>query len=101
MNQFILKNPVITEKSLFIANNNNTYTFEVATSATKTQVVEAVEKLFNVKVIGVSTVMRSRSLRKTGKKRTTVLVPRKKKAMVKLAKDQTIALFDLSEQVKK
>lgn len=98
MNQHILKNPVITEKSLFLANKTNAYTFVVAPTATKAQVVEAVEKVFGVKVTGVNTVMRGRSLRRTGKKRSQVLVPRTKKAIVTLEKGQTIALFDLSEK---
>jgi large subunit ribosomal protein L23 len=97
MNAHVLKRPIITEKSLFLANKSNAFTFEVDPNATKTQVVEAVEKLFGVKVTGVSTVMRGRSLRKTGKRRVNTLVPRKKKAIVTLAKGQTIPLFDLSE----
>jgi large subunit ribosomal protein L23 len=97
MNAHILKRPIITEKTLFLANKNNAYTFEVAPTATKTQIAEVVEQLFNVKVTGVSTVMRNRSMRRTGKKRVTTLVPRKKKAIVTLMKGQTISLFDFSE----
>ena len=93
----ILKRPIITEKTLFLANKSNAYTFEVDPSATKTQISEAVERVFNVKVVGISTVMRNRSMRRTGRRRVTVLVPRKKKAMVTLQKGQKIALFDLTE----
>jgi large subunit ribosomal protein L23 len=80
MQAHVLKRPIITEKTLFLASTANAYTFEVQPSATKTQVVKAVEELFNVKVTGVSTVMRGRSMRRTGKRRTTTLVPRKKKS---------------------
>lgn len=97
MNAYVLKRPIITEKTLFLANKTNAYTFEVDPSATKTQVVEAVEKMFGVKVTGVSTVMRNRSLRRTGSKRVKILVPRKKKAIVTLQKGQTITLFDMTE----
>lgn len=97
MNAHILKRPIITEKTLFLASTTNAYTFEVDPTATKTQIAETVEKLFNVKVTGVSTVMRGRSLRRTGKRRTVSLVPRKKKAILTLAKGQTIALFDVAE----
>lgn len=96
MNAHILKRPLITEKTLFLANTANAYTFEVDPSATKTQIAEVVEALFSVKVVGVQTVMRGRSLRRTGKRRTTTLVPRKKKAVVTLEKGQSISLFDLS-----
>ena len=96
MQAHVLKRPIITEKTLFLANTANAFTSEVQPSATKTQVVKAVEELFGVKVTGVSTVMRGRSMRRTGKRRTTIIVPRKKKAIVTLAKGQTIALFDIS-----
>jgi large subunit ribosomal protein L23 len=96
MHTQILKRPLITEKTLFLANTANAYTFEVQPFATKTQVKKAIEDLFKVKVVGVSTVMRGRSMRRTGKRRVTMIVPRKKKAIVTLAKGQTIALFDIS-----
>ncbi len=97
MNAHILKRPIITEKTLFIASKHNAYTFEVDPTATKTQIAETVEKLFGVKVTGVSTVMRGRSLRRTGKRRTISLVPRKKKAILTLQAGQTIPLFDMGE----
>jgi large subunit ribosomal protein L23 len=96
MNAHILKRPIITEKTLFLANTTNAYTFEVDPSATKTQIAAIVEELFNVKVTGVSTVMRGRSLQRTGRRRTVTLVPRKKKAVLTLQKGQTIPLFDIS-----
>lgn len=51
----IIKRPIITEKSTADAAIGK-YTFEVATVATKTQVRQAVEQLFNVKVVKVNTV---------------------------------------------
>lgn len=52
--QDIILAPVITEKSAGeIADGK--YTFKVAASATKTDVRNAVEKLFNVKVVSVNT----------------------------------------------
>jgi large subunit ribosomal protein L23 len=96
MQSHILKRPIITEKTLFLANTSNSYTFEVQPTATKTQVAQAVEELFNVKVTGVSTVMRGRSMRRTGRRRVITVVPRKKKAIVTLQKGQTITLFDIT-----
>lgn len=51
--QDIILTPVITEKSTSeIAEGK--YTFKVAKTATKTEIKEAVEKLFNVKVLSVN-----------------------------------------------
>ncbi len=98
MNAHILKRPIITEKTLYLISTTNSYTFEVDPTATKTQIAETVEKIFNVKVTGVSTVMRGRSLRRTGKRRTVILVPRKKKAILTLQKGQSISLFDMAKE---
>lgn len=55
MNEYrdILKAPVITEKAT-LANNENKYVFKVDTRANKTQVKQAIEKIFNVKVTKVN-----------------------------------------------
>ena len=50
----IIVRPVITEKSSF-AMSEGKYTFEVSKKATKIDIRNAVEKLFGVKVINVST----------------------------------------------
>ena len=49
--------PVITEKAT-IASERNQVTFKVARNATKPQIKEAVEKLFDVKVKAVNTLVR-------------------------------------------
>ena len=51
----IIVRPIITEKSSF-AMSEGKYTFEVSKKATKVDVRNAVEKLFGVKVVNVSTV---------------------------------------------
>jgi large subunit ribosomal protein L23 len=51
----IIKRPVITEKSTADAAIGK-YTFEVAVDATKTEIRQAVEQLFNVRVRQVNTV---------------------------------------------
>ena len=53
--QDIIIKPIITEKSSYDAAVGK-YTFEVAKTATKTDVKNAVEKLFEVKVVAVNTV---------------------------------------------
>jgi len=49
--------PVITEKAT-LASERNQVIFRVAKSATKPQIKEAVEKLFDVKVTSVNTLVR-------------------------------------------
>ena len=49
--------PVITEKAT-IASENNQFVFKVARNATKPQIKEAIEKLFDVKVTAVNTLLR-------------------------------------------
>ena len=49
--------PVITEKAT-MASEHNKVTFKVAKHATKPQIKEAVEKLFDVKVVSVNTLVR-------------------------------------------
>ena len=52
----VIRRPVVTEKST-MASEANAVVFEVAKSATKPQIKEAVEGLFNVKVKAVNTVL--------------------------------------------
>jgi large subunit ribosomal protein L23 len=98
MQPYLIKKPVITEKSLKQAATENKYTFEVAVGATKDQIKDAVEKLFGVKVIMVNTIKSQPSTKRTGKKRTLKGVPSVKKAIVKLKAGQKIELFDFEDQ---
>ena len=53
----VILSPVITEKAT-MASEYNKVTFKVARNATKPQIKEAVEKLFDVKVKSVNTLVR-------------------------------------------
>jgi large subunit ribosomal protein L23 len=53
----VIVGPVITEKST-IASENNQVMFKVARTASKVQIKEAVERLFEVKVKAVNTMVR-------------------------------------------
>jgi large subunit ribosomal protein L23 len=46
----VLKRPILTEKTTFGIENMHVYVFEVASDANRTQVRQAVETLFEVKV---------------------------------------------------
>ncbi len=100
MNAYSIVKPVITEKSLGLANAKNTYTFAVSKDSTKNQIKEAVEKLFPVKVLAVRTVMNQAVAHKTGKRRLQVAGAKVKKALVTLKKGDSINLFDISESTK-
>ena len=87
----IIYRPVISERSL-ASMAEGKYTFAVDPRATKTQIKQAVEEIFKVKVERVNT-MRVRGK----KKRTGVFVGRRpswKKAIVKLQEGQTISAFE-------
>ena len=58
----VIIRPVITEKAT-TASENNQVVFRVARNATKPQIKEAVEKLFDVKVKHVNTLVRKGKLR--------------------------------------
>ena len=83
----IIKAPLVTEKSSD-AKQNNKYTFLVSEKATKTEIKEAVEKIFKVKVENISTLNIKVKKKRVG--RYTGLSNRGKKAIVKLAPGMTI-----------
>ncbi len=79
--------PHITEKAT-LASEHNAVVFKVANTATKPQIKEAVEAIYDKKVVGVNTiVMKGKTKRWKGKpyKRTDV-----KKAIVTLAEGEMI-----------
>jgi large subunit ribosomal protein L23 len=78
----IIRKPVITEKGLSVKEGQSTLVFEVAAKATKTEVKEAVQKIFKVKVDSVRTANFVGKERRRG--RFTGYRPDWKKAYVKL-----------------
>lgn len=85
----IIKAPIITEKSSTLA-QNNTYVFSVDVKANKTQIKEAIEKVFNVSVENVNTVNVKPKKKRVG--RYAGKTSRVKKAIVKLKKGSSIEL---------
>ena len=63
----IIRRPIITEKGLGVKETHQTAVFEVAREATKTQIKEAVQTAFNVKVDQVRTAICHGKLRRRGK----------------------------------
>ncbi len=86
----VIRRPLITEKAT-TALELNQYTFEVDHRATKPDIKAAVEKLFDVRVIGISTMNPPRRTRRVG--RFSGKRAQAKKAVVRLAEGNTIQLF--------
>ena len=90
VNYDIIFQPVITEKSASIESEGK-YVFKVDVRANKTQVKQAIEKIFNVKVEKVNIMNIHPKKKRVGKYEGKS--NRYKKAIVKLAKGSTIS-FD-------
>ena len=86
----IIKAPVITEKSTRLSQEENKYVFKVDSKANKNQIKEAIETIFKVKVVEISTLNAKTKKKRVG--RYTGLTNRYKKAVVKLADGQSIEL---------
>ncbi len=83
--------PLVTEKGTFQATTRNAYSFEVAPGANKTQIRQAVELIYNVKVLSVRTANRKGKPRRSGRRWGTTR--HWKKAVVVLHEDYHIDLF--------
>ena len=86
----VIKAPIITEKSSDLAQNANTYTFSVDTKANKTQIKQAVESIFNVKVEDAKTINVKPRRKRVGK--YVGKTNKVKKAIVKLSEGSSIEL---------
>jgi large subunit ribosomal protein L23 len=87
----VLLAPVVSEKS-FSLQSDRKYTFKVHKDAHKTQVRQAVEQLFGVKVEGVNIVKVQSKPKRRGV--TKGAKPGWKKAIVKVREGETIDIFE-------
>ena len=62
----VIRRPIITEKGLGVKETQHTVVFEVASGATKTQIKEAVQQIFKVKVDDVRTANFHGKMRRRG-----------------------------------
>ena len=83
----IIYAPVITEKSATLANENK-YVFKVSPKANKTEIKQAIETIFKVKVVSINTANSHPKKRRVGK--YTGMTNKYKKAIVKLAEGNSI-----------
>jgi large subunit ribosomal protein L23 len=91
----VLRRPIVTEKSNYLVNRMHQYVFEVTLDANRTLVKDAVETLFNVKVVRVNIInapaKRSRSARS---RRLAIHNSGYKKAIVTLIPEDRIPIFE-------
>jgi large subunit ribosomal protein L23 len=87
----ILKKPLITEKSTSLLQDNK-YTFSVDPRANKTEIKQAVESIFKVKVEKVNTMNVKGKLKKV--RNITGRTSNTKKAIVTLKKGDKIEIFE-------
>lgn len=92
----VLRRPIETEKSRHQNGKLHQYVFEVDRQATKPQIKEAVETLFDVEVRKVNVLVSPAKRGRRGKygRRTVIRGQEYKKAIVTIRPDQTIDLFE-------
>lgn len=86
----LIRRPIVSEKATILLEGNQ-YVFEVVPQATKPQIKEAIQSLFDVKVTSVNTMNLPPKKKRVG--RFLGYKPRYKKAIVTLAEGDSITLF--------
>ena len=87
----VLKKPVLTEKTLLLQQTENKYTFDVEVTASKPEIKDAVEKMFNVKVERVNVMNVAPKTKRLGK--YVGKTNKRRKAIVTLKEGYSIDLF--------
>ena len=91
----VLRRPLVTEKSSYQSGKLNQYSFIVTDTATRKQVKDAIEAIYDVNVVRVNIInapaKRGRRLRS---RRLLVRKAAYKKAVVTLAQGQTLQIFE-------
>ncbi|HLF87931.1 MAG TPA: 50S ribosomal protein L23 [Anaerolineales bacterium] len=91
----VLRRPIITEKSNYLNSELHQYVFEVANNATKAMIRDAVETLFDVEVLRVNVINVTPKRTRRAKSRRVLIRKRGyKKAIVTLAPEDTIDIFE-------
>ena len=88
----IIIKPVSTEKSVAMKDTSNKYTFIVAKNANKNQIVEAIEKLFEIKPLKCNLINvkgKKKRVRRNFGYRANI-----KKAIITLKKGEAIKIFE-------
>ena len=89
----VIIEPIVSEKSYALL-EHNVYTFRVHPDATKPEIHDAVEQIFNVEVIKVNTLNRKGKRKRNRKSFTFGKRADTKRALVTLRQGDTIELFE-------
>ncbi len=89
---YIIKGPIITEKTHNLKESANQVTLKVDVKANKVEIRKAVEEVFKVKVLAVNTVRMKGKKKRMG--RTEGTRPDWKKAIVTLAPGEKLKGFE-------
>jgi large subunit ribosomal protein L23 len=93
VNRFeIIKRPLDTEKLDKLRDTQNKFSFEVHVESSKTEIKQAVEALFKVKVVDIKTAIVKGKMRRVGK--NSGMRSNWKKAIVTLKDGDAISLFE-------
>jgi large subunit ribosomal protein L23 len=87
----VIVRPIVSEKS-YAGLERNTYTFLVAPGANKTEIKEAIQQIWNVRVLNVNTMNRKGKVKRT--RMGTGRRPDQKRAVVTLAAGESIEIFE-------
>jgi len=87
----VIIRPVVSEKS-YAGLEHNSYTFLVDPRSNKTEIKEAVQAIWNVRVTSVNTLKRKGKLKRRGY--TKGRRPLEKRAIVTLAEGDAIEIFE-------
>lgn len=93
----VLKRPIITEKSMKLA-QNGLYTFEVDKNAAKPLIAKAVAEKFNVNVLNVNVINVKGKVKSQKKVRKIYKSGGFKKALVQISKGEKIAIFETPKE---
>jgi len=91
----VLRRPLVTEKTNFQVNSLHQYVFEVSSDSTKTMVKDAIETIFDVKVVRVNILnVPAKRSRRARSRRMVVRNQAYKKAVITLAPEDRIPIFE-------
>ena len=90
----VLRRPLVTEKSSYQSGKLNQYSFVVADNATRKQIKDAIETLYDVSVLRVNIINTSAKRgRRIRSRQLLIRKPGYKKAIITLAEGQTLEMF--------
>lgn len=90
----VILRPVVSEKS-YSGIERNVYTFEVHRSASKPEIREAIESIFDVSVLKINTLNRSGKRKRNRRTGIWGSRPNKKRAIVTLIEGDSIEIFEV------